>query len=299
MKINREELISLDQRGFFPAPGEEQSEFLKRVSALHKFQQDVFKSLKETKKFELEGLKYNADELVNEKDLLSCQVQSKDKYQFQLDYVPAFFSSRGLNFLFGGMAISFEDTEDKYKKGEMFSIFQLRKTFRFKEKFLIYTRNEIISHEVCHVARAPLHALEYEEYFAYQTSDSAFRRLVSPMLWRGSDMVILMLLLLVVFIGQIYSMFISHNMIWYVYSWLPFSAYLMFIGLRSYFSRRVIKKLKDNLIGFCSKPEFVDAVLFRLNDNEIKTAATQKNLKEYIDQQNDLRWQVIKARFLK
>lgn len=299
MKGDWEKLIELDKQGFFPALGEEAEPFLNRVSALHKFQEDTLKQLKETGKFSLEGLLYHADELLSEADLMKYQNQSKEKYQFQLNYVPAFYSSRGLNFLFGGMAISFEDTENKYKKGEIFSIFQLRKTFREKEKFLIYTRSEIISHEVCHVARAPLHALEYEEYFAYQTSDSVFRRFVSPMLWRGSDMVILMLSLLVVFFGQLYSTFWAHEKIWYFYGWLPFSFYLLFLTIRSFFSRKKLNRFRNDLISFCKKPEFVDAVLFRLSDNEIQEASKATHLETFITQQNDLRWQIIKHRFLK
>lgn len=298
MSTKIDDLITLDSQGYFLAPEEAREAFLERVSALQKFQENVQKQLSDTGKFELEGLVYQKDECVSEKDLFACQNQSKDKYQFQLNYVPAFFSSKGLNFLFGGMAICFEDTENKFKKGELFSIFQLRKCFREKEKFLIYTRNEIISHEVCHVARAKFNALEYEEFFAYQTSDSAFRRLVSPMLWRGSDMVVLMLLLLVVFAGQIYGTFISHDFSYYIYGWIPFFLYLTFLSTRSYFSRKVLSRLRLKLIEHCKTPDLVDAVLFRMTDKEIHEAEKSPNLKEYLASKNDLRFQVIRKRFL-
>ena len=292
-----DELVLLDSQGYFLAPGEEREAFLERVSALQKFQVDVQKQLDETGKFQLEDLVYFKDECVSEKDLYACQNQSKYIYQFQLNFVPAFFSSKGLNFLFGGMAISFEDTENKYKKGELFSIFQLRKCFRNKEKFLIYTRNEIISHEACHVARAPFHALEYEELFAYQTSDSAFRRFVSPMLWRGSDMVILMLLLLLVFAGQVYG-FIASDFSYYMYGWVPFFSYLSFLSIRSYFSRKAFSRLRSKIVKLCKKPELVDAVMFRMTDIEIREAEKASNIVDYLGSKKDLRWQVIRKRFL-
>lgn len=298
MAAKFDELVTLDSQGYFPAPGEEREAFLERVSALQKFQTDVAKQLNETGKFELDDLIYHNNECVDEKDLYSCQNQSKDKYQFQLNYVPAFFSSKGLNFLFGGMAISFEDTENKYKKGEFFSIFQLRKCFRDKEKFLIYTRSEIISHEVCHVARAPFHALEYEEYFAYQTSDSAFRRIVSPMLWRGTDMVVLMVLLMVVFLAQVYGTFFSHDFSYYLYGWVPFFVYLSFLSVRSFFSRKALSRLRGKMMNLCKKAEWVDAVLFRMTDKEIREAEKSTSLKEYFAAQKDLRWQIIRKRFL-
>jgi hypothetical protein len=292
-----DDLIVLDSQGFFPAPNEEREAFLTRVSALQKFKQDVQKEITDTGKFQLEGLVYHKEEVVSEKDLYACQNQSKDKYQFQLNYVPAFFSSKGLNFLFGGMAMTFEDTENKYKKGEMFSIFQLRKCFRDKEKFLIYTRNEIISHECCHVARAPFKALEYEEFFAYQTSDSAFRRIVSPMLWRGSDMVVLMLLLMVVFIAQVYVTFFSHDYLFYIYGWAPFFAFLSFLSLRSFSSRKAFSRLKSKMTLLCKEPSLVDAILFRMTDQEIREAIQSKSLADYLSTKKDLRWQIIRKRF--
>lgn len=298
MSSKIDDLVTLDSQGFFPAPDEERAPFLERVAILQKFQLDVQKQLKETGKFELDGLVYHKDESVSEKDLFACQNQSKDRYQFQLNYVPAFFSSQGLNFLFGGMAISFEDTENKYKKDEIFSIFQLRKCFREKEKFLIYTRNEIISHEVCHIARAPFKALEYEEFFAYQTSDSAFRKFVSPMLWRGTDMVVLMLLLLVVFAGQIYGTFFSHDFSYYIYGWIPFFSYLSFLSIRSYFSRKVISRLREKMIKLCKASELVEAVLFRMTDKEIREAEKAPSLEDYVASKKDLRWQIIRKRFL-
>ncbi len=298
MSSKIDDLIDLDSMGFFPAPNEEREAFLTRVSALKKFKDDVQKEINETGKFKLEGLVYQKEEVVSEKDLYACQNQSKGKYQFQLNYVPAFFSSLGLNFLFGGMAMTFEDTENKYKKGEMFSIFQLRKCFRDKEKFLIYTRNEIISHECCHVARAPFKALEYEEYFAYQTSDSAFRRIVSPMLWRGSDMVILMLFLMIVFFAQLYVTFVSQNYLFYVYGWAPFFGYLSFLALRSYNSRMALSKLKTKITPLCKEPAFVDAVLFRMTDLEIREAIQATSFVDYLSTKKDLRWQIIRQRFL-
>ena len=53
--------------------------------------------------------------------------------------------------------------------------------YKKKNKWYIYGRQELMSHELCHAARFPLKADKYEELLAYQSSTSTFRKLFGPM----------------------------------------------------------------------------------------------------------------------
>lgn len=297
--VHLKELIDLDQKGYLIGPDESREDFLSRVKAIDKLRLDVKKSIKENSCYSLEELKYSSDEVVPDDVLIRSQCQSKPLYHFELDYCPAFYSNLGLSFLFGGGAILFEDTENLYKKGATFSIFQIRKEFKNKPKYLIYSRDELISHESCHVARSAFKSLEYEEYFAYMASSSKFRKWFGPALWRGMDMVVLMLCISLVFVAQLYNILVDRNYFVYFASWSPFLAYLSFVGFRSCFSRMRIKKVKEKLAPLVKQPDFVLPVLFRMSDIEIHEVAKSQNINTYIDQKDEPRWSVIRARFFK
>ena len=47
----------------------------------------------------------------------------------------------------------------------------------------------------------------------------------------------------------------------------------------------------------CKEPSLVDAVLFRMTDQEIREAIQSKSLADYLSTKKDLRWQIIRKRF--
>jgi len=299
MKENIEKYIELDKKGYIPAPDETVEQFEKRVSAIKKLKEDVESQIAEKGFYQIEDLKYDKEELIPIDVLLECQNQSKDKYSFIMDYPPSFFSSSGMLFYHGGGAITFEDEDGIYLKDGLFTIFQLRKHFLKNIKYWIYSRNEIISHEVCHVARGPFKAVNYEEYFAYMTSSSGFRKWFGPALWRGIDMTILMLMLLIIFCAQGYVFYTQSNNLIYFGSWAPFSLYLAYLAMRSYSSRSKINRLREKIKSTYSNClETVDSILFRMTDQEIIEGSASSNLEKFIEEKNDLRWQIIKARFI-
>ena len=61
---------------------------------------------------------------------------------------------------------------------QVHSWFQLKPVFAKQEKWLIYSRQELISHEMCHIARFHLHSHRYEETLAYKTSTSRLRKAI-------------------------------------------------------------------------------------------------------------------------
>jgi hypothetical protein len=60
-------------------------------------------------------------------------------------------------------------------------LLQLRKVFKKKERFLwLYSKKEIIEHELVHAKRLHFDEPIFEEVLAYQTSPSAFRKFFGP-----------------------------------------------------------------------------------------------------------------------
>lgn len=60
-------------------------------------------------------------------------------------------------------------------------LLQLRKIFESQDKFLgIYSKEEIINHELVHAKRIAIKGAIFEEVLAYQTSKSPFRRFFGP-----------------------------------------------------------------------------------------------------------------------
>ena len=94
-------------------------------------------------------------------------------YDFAIHWFPLLHQSRhGL--LFAGCAL--------YSYEDFFAVFVIRKGFQKKDRWLIYSRNELMAHELCHIARIGFHSRAFEEMFAYCTASSGFRKFIGGML---------------------------------------------------------------------------------------------------------------------
>ena len=90
-----------------------------------------------------------------------------------------------------------------YSYEDFFAIFIIRKAFKQKEKWVIYSRTELMAHELCHVAHIGFRIRNYEEIFAYQTSESLFRRMIGGMLRTTTDTYLLLASMLVMLVSQV------------------------------------------------------------------------------------------------
>ena len=276
-----DELLKLDQAGFFPAPGETESGFLKRIQKERRVFADFGKALR-LGLAEFDGMKFSAEDSVPEAFVSEAGELTDSLYGFQMCHVPGFFLSRGVGLLWGGCMIG--DPESGL------SLFLIRSSFRNRSRYLVYDRKELFAHELCHAARMPLNSRRFEEHFAYQTSGSRLRRTFGNCFIHTWDALAFVGGSFLLLLGQILRLFLLPDLpIWPF--WILALAYPLFLLIRNHAARRVLKKA-ENMLKKCgfSEPQ---KVLFRATDQEIVQLAAGVSPGTF----KDLRWELIRCRF--
>lgn len=150
---NDKELLRLNEEGFIPGPGENESTFLERV----------------------EKMKARAEKnTLPPSQLEWIYLYLKEIFDFKPKYLQVTFSNKGLTPWQGGATW--------IEEGNVVSL-QLNKRFA-KGSFLGYAKEEIIAHEAIHVARAAFQETRFEEFFAYYTSEKKWRKVLGPIVRR-------------------------------------------------------------------------------------------------------------------
>ncbi|MHC4883964.1 MAG: hypothetical protein ACYTGH_02660, partial [Planctomycetota bacterium] len=202
---NQAKDVPLDQLGIIPGVEETEAEQRARYASLVAFRDEVKAGLAKGEALELERLRFEPGAEIPGEVMAESQGPATAAYDFALDWVPGFYSDRGLGHFFGGMAMCFAETDeewtDRSRPRKTIYLFQLREAFRKKARFLIYGREELVSHESCHIARMALQAHRYEEMLAYRISESKFRRYAGP-IFSSTRQVPLFMLTLVIFLGS-------------------------------------------------------------------------------------------------
>ena len=259
---------ALDEAGFIPGATESEAEFRQRVRMLQEWsagleRQDL--QLPETDQHIPLVKKIARADLHKQGDLVWRL------YGARPDWVPAYYEDRGLPLLTGGMAVTFKENETSPWK----TFFQLKSVFQKKDRWLIYGSGELINHEMCHVARAALRSVRYEEYFAYQTSASRFRRWIGGALLTPGDNKILLLAigwLLAVDVLALLTRadYLSHT-------WLAVGPLLVVTVLGLWRNGNIhgeIRRARALLLAFFGQR--TNALLFRLTDEDIRYLSTMK-----------------------
>ena len=179
-----------------------------------------------------------------------------------------------------------------------FSFFLIRGAFRSRERWFLYNRRELLAHELCHSMRQPLRDVPLEEFFAYRTSPSPFRRYLGNCFIRDTD-ALLFVLPVFVLLGAV----MVQSFVWPVLPawpfWIAALAYPAFLFYRNAAARRRVFRAARKLREFgVAKPM---AVLFRSTTPEIGELGALKSREEFaacLAEKRDLRWEVIKFRFL-
>ncbi|HEV8052304.1 MAG TPA: hypothetical protein VGP47_07410 [Parachlamydiaceae bacterium] len=284
--LSEEKLLHLNKIGLIPGPGEEIEAFSKRV--------DYSLNLKDSLPEELLA-NLSGDEL-QKSDVLSQSCNHLKKlYDCAPDWTPLFFSNYKLPFWHGGCAWIFQIAEDSPTS----ALIQLRRTFRHSPKYLgIYNREELLTHELSHVGRMMFQEPKFEELLAYQTSNSAFRRWLGPLVQSSTESALFLLFLFMLIVFDVFLIASNRPDAYLMALWLKIIP-VAFIALALV---RLWKKQKTyaeciNKLSECVGPDKAKAVAFRLQDNEIVRFAKMKpaEIKEYAaDRMKDeLRWQVI------
>ena len=288
-------LAELDAQGLLLAPGESSAEFAARLLAEEERIENLRKRLAEEKEFDpYTGLTLTEGMEIPDEILEEAAETTRNAYGFEVKWVPGFFPKRGLGLLWGGCSISsFENLP---------TLFIIRSNFKTGKKFFIYGREELLAHELCHVARTPIQDSAYEEHFAYAISHSPLRRYSGNCFKSEKDAILFLLpvfLLLLIQIGR--ATYWPEIPIWpfwiLAFVWPVFLILCNAIARKRYF--RAEKALRS--LGV-SMPQ---AVLFRCTAKEIDEfgalASQPERLAEYwkTKQESDLRWKVITERFIK
>ena len=286
-----ERYAALDAAGFLPGAGEDAIDFEARVSAItdahREFEEELAAKREVTVfgEFLLKGSERIPEEIIAEADELTEQL-----YDFRTVHVPGFFLSRDIGPLWGGCMIS--DTELP------FSFFLIRSAFRKRPRWFLYNRKELLAHELCHSMRQPLRDVPLEEFFAYRTSPSRFRRYLGNCFIRDYD-ALLFVIPVFVLLGavMVQSFWLPQFPAWpFWIVALSYPAYLLYRNARA---RRWVFKAAEVLRGFgVEKPM---AVLFRSTTQEIRELGklkSRESFRAYIAEKKELRWQIIRRRFL-
>jgi len=289
-------LVALDRRGLILGANETPSQYAKRLRCLAENIAEMETELAGRGYFMIEGFRLVSGERIPRKLFDQVAPQTEDLYGFSIDWVPGFFVTPSFGWLFAGCAFYFDV--------EFFALFIIRKSFAHRDRFLfIYRRQELLAHELCHIARLSLQSRKYEEMFAYRTSFSAFRRAMGSVFRRPSDSFLVLGSVLLLLCAQLVQSFVlpSLHLGWILPFWGVVIATVAVLGIRNHGLKRTYHRARQNLIAVdAARP---DAVLFRCADDEINRIAELSDsheLRSWIAKRcgDGLRWQVIRTRFL-
>ncbi len=288
-----ETFVKFDENGLLIGPHESIGDYVKRLKILSNNIDEFNDELAEKKSIELLNLSFCKESIIPGEMFDEANKRIQRLYDIKIDWVPGFFSNQKMGLLFAGCAIySFED---------FFAMFIVRNAFRQKEKWLIYSRTELIAHELCHIAHIGFDVKDYEEYFAYQTAPSLFRRLIGGGLRSTSDTYMILTAVGLLFLAQIINVSFRSPMEWHTFP-MPFvigltSATLLFISGRYAYSLYLFAKAKRSL-SMSFDIQHVIPILFRCSLEEIRKIARINNMefmKNWIEgkKENGIRWQIL------
>ena len=296
-------IAQFDQRGFVPGPVESPKEFADRLRTFEKNLKEMEQELKDKNVLTIEDLKFPAEEKIPQTSFNPAGKITEDLYDFRINWVPGFYVTPAFGMLFGGCAYSFAP--------EFFSLFIIRNSFKKKKKWLFYERDELMSHELCHVARFAMGSHKYEEQFAYQTSTSKFRKNFGCMMRSAWETYVLMILLFSMLVTQISLItlkgqwmatrtFLTNPVHWFYAAIFGFVAFLV---LRQKRQNKDFAHSLSLLSNITDKPK---ALAFRMTDPELDKLATYKSLSKddfanIIKESNspDYRFEMLQKRFFK
>jgi hypothetical protein len=280
--LSDSKLLELNSQGIVPGPTEDESDFQKRA--------DYCLHLRENLSFLSETLP-QLREAASDQVLEEALPTTRKFYDIAPTWIPLFFSNYKLSPWHGGCAWIFQ----KDDQSPTSAFFQLRQSFRTQQTYLgIYSRDELIAHELSHVGRMCFEEPQFEEFLAYRSSPSAFRRRFGPLIqspWEGAAF-LLSLFIMVVLDLSVWGHAEFYNATHWFKAIPAFMVVYAFGRLLN--KHAAFRKCRDNLSALTTHP---DAVIYRLTDREIHTFG-QLDLETLKITMNDLknsslRWRLI------
>lgn len=284
----------LDSAGFLAGPEESSENYRERVlklfAALDEFNRDIAENGYTDV---LESISLKASDRINGEILHEASEITRRHYDFSINWVPGFFLTEKLGLLWGGCAISFDETQ--------LSVFIIRASFANQKKWLLYRRDELLSHELCHIARMPLADKLYEEFFAYRLSPSGFRRYFGSCFRTQADSIIFILPIFLLLIAQVLITLDIVRLPIYPF-WILAAGFPAFLIVKNHILRNIAFRAKNKLADFgIIKPL---AVLFRCLAGEIHEISKMKSGSEFLSwakdkEKSEMRWKIINYKYLR
>ena len=284
-------LAEADANGFICGASEDAPAFAERLRAFLKNRSTLEAALEKDGRYDCEGIVVTSADRIDARRFAAVAQKTQSLYGFAIDWVPGFYIDPSFGLLFGGCAFC--------QYPDFFTLFIIRRSFKRQARWLIYDRDELLSHELCHVAHIGLESRLYEETFAYRTSASGFRRLLGGMFLCQTDSFLFLGSALLLFLAQLVRTFwLSSLPLWPF--WLACIGVFAWLGARHFFAMRRLERALRML-----SPVFGDNAwnaLFRCTDGEIIELAKMKaadTLHEWLaaKRASVLRWQVVYRRF--
>ncbi|MBQ4480814.1 MAG: hypothetical protein II943_09265 [Victivallales bacterium] len=283
-------MAELDAMGISPSPNETAKQFADRLEGLNLNFAKMEDALHSVGEYTVEGVAVKASARIPEEIFAEPLERTSRLFGFRCEWVPGFFFPASPLSFFGGYAFYFFP--------EFFAMFLARSEFRKRQKWLFIGRDELVSHEMCHIARAALESHAYEELFAYQTATTAFRRFTGGIFREQLDSFL--------FLGATFLLLFWQMTRAFAFPLLPAwpgwailvidVAFLMVRHCRTY---QRFTTARDKLTRLYGDEATARAVLFHASDDEIPLLAKTKDLPGLLDRwaENQLRWQIVRHRF--
>ncbi len=284
-------LCELDAAGLIPAPGENAEAYAARLGRLRADLAEMESELAQAGGVKIETLRFASADRIPDGVFAEAHEQTERMFGFRAAWVPGFYVNPRFSWLFGGCAYSFHP--------DLFTVFIIRHSFALRDKWFIYSRRELLAHELCHVARTSIDSTRFEERFAYMTGETGFRRHVGGAFHKPSDTFLLLGSLFLLLGAQVVqASFVERLPIWPF--WGVALGVILHLSLRHIQDGRRMERALERLrLRF---GEHAGAARFRCSDAEIVELAALPADPAGLDawlasHAADLRWQIILRRF--
>ena len=147
-------LEQLDAAGLLMGADETLPDYAERLRCLRRNLERMEDDLQGERSFTVEGVTVRRDWRIPAELFTEAHADTERLYGFRLEWVPGFFINPRHSLLFGGCAFYFFP--------DFFALFIIRRAFATRSRWLIYSRRELLAHELCHVARVALGSQQFE-----------------------------------------------------------------------------------------------------------------------------------------
>lgn len=290
---DNQDLLKLNRAGFIPGPDENLATFMKRVDLTKALFEDPLSF------FQNQGRRqpFKLDDRVKRPNFEWAKNSLLNSFDFTGEYFSAFFCSRKLNLIQGAATwiLKFDEVA--------VPVLQFRKGLRKGSFLYFYDLEEILTHELCHFARAAFDEPLFEEIFAYFTSCSFFRRVFGPLVNSSKALVLFSFFFFGMFVWEYLSLLSDFFLFPFFFSFFACSTLFLLLGGLSklFFKRRKFNKCHKNLFNIFQDKNKTTAVMFRLTDREISLFSKLKKeeILAFAKEEGSLRWKVLNLAYFR